>query len=190
MTRCAGSQGTGFACMVAGMPEPLDAARSVCAVVSALAGQNPTRSRLLISRLSRVRTSASGGPERLMKSAGVSGLPRGSGSTCLHPRTGNAFHCVTLLPISLDRPCKTRWPSSWAASKRERPRRPLLAPRATTGLSGRAGDVRLRVTAVASPLRSAPGGHLLIDRHASGGTPRDGAVRVLLRVHPWSSDEG
>lgn len=41
MTRCAGSQGTGFACMVAGMQEPLDAARSVCAVVSALAGESP-----------------------------------------------------------------------------------------------------------------------------------------------------
>lgn len=38
MTRCAGSQGTGFACTVAGMQEPLDAARSLCAVVSALAG--------------------------------------------------------------------------------------------------------------------------------------------------------
>lgn len=38
MTRCAGSQGTGFACMVAGKQEPLDAARSACAVVSALAG--------------------------------------------------------------------------------------------------------------------------------------------------------
>jgi hypothetical protein len=32
MTRCAGSQGTGSACMVASMQEPLDAARSVCAV--------------------------------------------------------------------------------------------------------------------------------------------------------------
>lgn len=38
MTRCAGSQGTGFACMAAGMQEPLAAARSVCALVSALAG--------------------------------------------------------------------------------------------------------------------------------------------------------
>jgi hypothetical protein len=38
MTRCAGWRGTGFVCMVAGMQEPLDAARSVCAVVSALAG--------------------------------------------------------------------------------------------------------------------------------------------------------
>jgi hypothetical protein len=37
MMRCAGSQGTGFACMVAGMQELLDAARSVCAVVFALA---------------------------------------------------------------------------------------------------------------------------------------------------------
>lgn len=36
MTRCAGWRGTGFACMVAGMQEPLDAARSVCAVASAL----------------------------------------------------------------------------------------------------------------------------------------------------------
>ncbi|MQY40561.1 hypothetical protein SRB17_85940 [Streptomyces sp. RB17] len=34
MTRCAGWQGTGFACMVTGMQEPLDAARSVCAVAS------------------------------------------------------------------------------------------------------------------------------------------------------------
>jgi len=33
MTRCAGSQGTVFACTVAGMQEPLDATRSVCAVV-------------------------------------------------------------------------------------------------------------------------------------------------------------
>lgn len=41
MTRCAGPQGTGFACMAAGMQEPLDAARSVCAVVSALAGGSP-----------------------------------------------------------------------------------------------------------------------------------------------------
>lgn len=41
MTRCAGWRGTGFACMVAGMQEPLDAARSVCAVVSALAGETP-----------------------------------------------------------------------------------------------------------------------------------------------------
>ncbi|GED88490.1 hypothetical protein TNCT6_55750 [Streptomyces sp. 6-11-2] len=41
MTRCAGSQGTGFACRVAGMQEPLDAARSVCAVVSALAWGSP-----------------------------------------------------------------------------------------------------------------------------------------------------
>lgn len=47
MTRCAGSQGTGFACVVAGTQEPLDAARSVCAVASALAGdrlrQRPLR---------------------------------------------------------------------------------------------------------------------------------------------------
>ena len=38
MTRCAGWRGTGFACMVAGMQEPLDAARCVCAGASALAG--------------------------------------------------------------------------------------------------------------------------------------------------------
>jgi hypothetical protein len=37
MTRCAGSQGTGSACMVAGLQEPLGAARSVRAVSSALA---------------------------------------------------------------------------------------------------------------------------------------------------------
>lgn len=38
MTRCAGPPGTGFACTMTGMQEPLDAERSVCAVVSALAG--------------------------------------------------------------------------------------------------------------------------------------------------------
>ncbi len=38
MTRCAGCRGTGFVLMVAGMQEPLDAARSVSAVDSALAG--------------------------------------------------------------------------------------------------------------------------------------------------------
>jgi hypothetical protein len=41
MTRCAGSQGTGFACMVAGMQEPLDAARSVCAVVQRIVDGGP-----------------------------------------------------------------------------------------------------------------------------------------------------
>ncbi|KUN76567.1 hypothetical protein [Streptomyces griseoruber] len=35
MTRCAGWQGTGFAWMVAGRQEPLDAARSVCAIALA-----------------------------------------------------------------------------------------------------------------------------------------------------------
>ncbi|MFD5540687.1 hypothetical protein ACFWIJ_23435 [Streptomyces sp. NPDC127079] len=34
MTRCAGWQGIGFACMVAGMQVLLDAVRSVCAVAS------------------------------------------------------------------------------------------------------------------------------------------------------------
>ena len=37
MTRCAGWRGTGFACMMTGLQEPLDAARSVCAVASATA---------------------------------------------------------------------------------------------------------------------------------------------------------
>lgn len=37
MTRCAGWRDTGSACMVPGLQEPLDAARSVCAVASALA---------------------------------------------------------------------------------------------------------------------------------------------------------
>lgn len=47
MMRCTGSQGTAFACMVAGMQEPLDAARSVCAVVFALAGGDRLRRRPL-----------------------------------------------------------------------------------------------------------------------------------------------
>jgi hypothetical protein len=41
MTRCAGSQGTGFACMLGGMQEPLDAARSVCAVVQRIVRWRP-----------------------------------------------------------------------------------------------------------------------------------------------------
>ncbi len=37
MTRCADWRDTGFACTVTGLQERLDAARSVCAVSSALA---------------------------------------------------------------------------------------------------------------------------------------------------------
>ncbi|GAA3494644.1 hypothetical protein GCM10019016_017440 [Streptomyces prasinosporus] len=38
MTRCTGGRGTGFARTPAGVQEPLDAARSACAVASAQAG--------------------------------------------------------------------------------------------------------------------------------------------------------
>lgn len=37
----AGRQGTGFVCMVTGMQEPLDAPRSVCVIVFALAEESP-----------------------------------------------------------------------------------------------------------------------------------------------------
>lgn len=93
MTRCAGSQDTGFACIVAGMQEPLDAARSVCAVVSALAGGSPAPA------ASPGDSLASGTP-RVIEIAYTSAR-----STHDRGRTRKYVVHTTLI-------CETKWPQS------------------------------------------------------------------------------